>query len=75
RRVLSPSTCRLMSEVLRGVVERGTGVKAALEGYSVAGKTGTAQKPDPESGGYSKTKYLSSFIGYVPAEHPAFVAL
>ncbi len=75
RRVLSPSTSRLMSRVLRGVVERGTGLKAALEGYSVAGKTGTAQKIDPETGGYSTTKYLSSFIGCVPAERPAFVAL
>jgi membrane peptidoglycan carboxypeptidase len=57
-----------MNEILVGVVERGTGKQAAVEGYTVAGKTGTAQKV--EHGIYSHSKVLTSFVGYVPAEAP-----
>jgi membrane peptidoglycan carboxypeptidase len=57
-----------MNEILVGVVERGTGKLAAVEGYTVAGKTGTAQKV--ENGTYSHSKVLASFVGYVPAEAP-----
>jgi cell division protein FtsI (penicillin-binding protein 3) len=67
-RVLSPSTLERMNEILVGVVERGTGKQAAVEGYTVAGKTGTAQKV--EHGTYSHSKVLASFVGYVPAEAP-----
>ena len=67
-RVLSPQTVERINEILVGVVERGTGKQAAVEGYSAAGKTGTAQKV--ERGGYSHSKVLASFVGYVPAEAP-----
>jgi cell division protein FtsI (penicillin-binding protein 3) len=67
-RVLSPQTLERMNEILVGVVERGTGKQAAVEGYTVAGKTGTSQKV--EHGTYSHSKVLASFVGYVPAEAP-----
>jgi membrane peptidoglycan carboxypeptidase len=67
-RVLSPQTLERMNEILVGVVERGTGKQAAVEGYTVAGKTGTSQKV--EHGTYSHSKVLASFAGYVPAEAP-----
>src|SRR5215831_7227000 len=67
-RVLSSPTLERMNEILVGVVERGTGKQAAVEGYTVAGKTGTAQKV--EHGTYSHSKILASFVGYVPAEAP-----
>ncbi len=67
-RVLSPPTLERMNEILVGVVDRGTGKQAAVEGYAVAGKTGTAQKV--EHGTYSHSKILASFVGYVPAEAP-----
>jgi cell division protein FtsI (penicillin-binding protein 3) len=75
RQVLSPSTLERINEILTGVVERGTGKQAAVEGYTVAGKTGTAQKV--ERGGYSHSKVLASFVGYVPVEAPqlAIVAI
>ena len=50
-------------------MREGTGTLAAVDGYKVAGKTGTAQKPD-EHGGYSKTKFVASFVGFAPAAHP-----
>ena len=62
-----------MNDILVGVVERGTGKQAAVEGYTVAGKTGTAQKV--ERGGYSHSKILASFVGYVPAEAPQLAIL
>jgi cell division protein FtsI (penicillin-binding protein 3) len=61
---------------MRGVVMRGgTGTLAAVPGYSVAGKTGTAQKVDPLTGGYSATHVVSSFIGFLPAEDPRLTIL
>jgi cell division protein FtsI (penicillin-binding protein 3) len=61
--------------MLRGVVaEGGTGVEAAVQGYTVAGKTGTAAKPD-ERGGYSTSRYVASFVGFVPATKPRLVIL
>ena len=56
--------------MLQGVVLHGTGRKALLEGYSAAGKTGTAQKVDPATGTYSKTKYVASFAGFAPINNP-----
>jgi len=75
RRVISPETSRIMTHILKGVVTEGTGREAAVKGFSVAGKTGTAQKYDPEIQAYSKDKYLASFVGFVPAEKPLLAIL
>jgi cell division protein FtsI (penicillin-binding protein 3) len=69
-RVISSLTAAQMRQMLRGVVLHGTGRKAILEGYSSAGKTGTAQKVDPATGAYSKTKYVGSFAGFAPINNP-----
>jgi cell division protein FtsI (penicillin-binding protein 3) len=74
RRVISPETARQVREALCRTVTEGTGQSAAVPGYTVAGKTGTAQKSSP-SGGYARGKYLASFVGFVPAEAPAVVIL
>ncbi|MEW6534286.1 MAG: penicillin-binding transpeptidase domain-containing protein [Candidatus Auribacterota bacterium] len=68
REVISPKTAKQMNEALKLVVARGTGLNAALEEYAVAGKTGTAQKV--VNGRYSHSKFVGSFIGYVPADNP-----
>jgi cell division protein FtsI (penicillin-binding protein 3) len=74
RRVLSARTARTLSRILEGVVsDGGTGTLAALEDWRVAGKTGTARKPDPRRRGYQPGAYVGSFIGYAPAERPAVV--
>ncbi|OGB93876.1 MAG: hypothetical protein A3H39_00285 [candidate division NC10 bacterium RIFCSPLOWO2_02_FULL_66_22] len=75
RRVISSETARMLLDMMRGVVEEGTGKEAALEEYSVAGKTGTAQKLDPATGRYSHQKVVASFVGAVPAEAPRLVIL
>jgi cell division protein FtsI (penicillin-binding protein 3) len=70
-RVISPQTAQTLTRMLTSVVsEKGTGARAALEGFRVAGKTGTAQKPDLRAGGYRKDRYTASFAGFVPAEDP-----
>jgi cell division protein FtsI/penicillin-binding protein 2 len=57
--------------MLTGVVEAGgTGSQAAIPGYTLAGKTGTANKVDPASGTYSKTRFIGSFVGFAPARRP-----
>ncbi|HWF91508.1 MAG TPA: penicillin-binding protein [Terriglobales bacterium] len=73
RRVISPFTAAEMKQMMQGVVLHGTGRKAVLEGYSAAGKTGTAQKIDPETKAYSHTKYWGSFAGFAPVNNPAIV--
>jgi cell division protein FtsI (penicillin-binding protein 3) len=70
RRVISPLTAAQMRQMLQDVVLKGTGPKAILEGYSSAGKTGTAQKVDPATGAYSKSKYVASFAGFAPVNDP-----
>lgn len=70
RRVISPETARTVTTILEGVVTDGTGGKAAIAGFRVAGKTGTAQKIDSRTGRYSATQFVSSFVGYVPANNP-----
>lgn len=69
RRIISIKTAGLLKEILAGVVENGTGKLAKVDGYVAAGKTGTAQKAKPE-GGYYRHKYISSFVGFVPADEP-----
>jgi cell division protein FtsI (penicillin-binding protein 3) len=75
QQILSPQTVKKLTAIFTGVVERGTGKPAAVEGYAVAGKTGTAQKLDRQRGGYSDREVLASFVGYVPAEEPQLVLL
>jgi cell division protein FtsI (penicillin-binding protein 3) len=70
RRVISAETAATLSRILEGVVAQGTGTKAAIPGFRVAGKTGTAQKIDPRTGAYSSTQFVGSFVGYVPADDP-----
>jgi cell division protein FtsI (penicillin-binding protein 3) len=70
RRVVSPATARTLTTILEGVVTNGTGMKAAIPGFRVAGKTGTAQKADPRTGGYSSALSIGSFVGFVPADSP-----
>ena len=75
RQVISPQTARQIGDALRGVVsDRGTAAAAAIPGFTIAGKTGTAQKVDPK-GGYEHGKYVVSFLGYLPADRPEFVGL
>jgi cell division protein FtsI (penicillin-binding protein 3) len=76
RRVVSENTSRLLTSMLKGVTnEGGTGVTASVEGFEVAGKTGTAQKADLMRGGYSAEKRVGSFVGFVPADDPRLVVL
>ncbi|MBZ5574509.1 MAG: transpeptidase family protein [Acidobacteriia bacterium] len=70
RRVISALTAAQMRQMMQGVVLHGTGKKALLEGYSSAGKTGTAQKVDPATHAYSHTKYVASFAGFAPINNP-----
>jgi cell division protein FtsI (penicillin-binding protein 3) len=72
RRVISRSTAKKMTEIFTQVVKRGTGIEGDVPGYEVAGKTGTAQKVNLETGEYGN-EYIASFAGYVPARDPEFV--
>jgi cell division protein FtsI (penicillin-binding protein 3) len=74
RHVLEPATVDTLTDLLKGVVKDGTGWRAAVPGYVVAGKTGTAQKVDP-GGRYSMVDHVASFAGFVPASQPALVIL
>lgn len=76
RRVVSPETAKSVASMLEGVAaDGGTGTNASVEGYRVAGKTGTAQKVDPITKGYSASKRTASFIGFVPARKPRLTIL
>ena len=76
RRVISPRTAKKVAGILEGVVgEKGTGPRAAIKGFRVAGKTGTAQKVDPKTGTYSRTKDVATFVGFAPADQPKLVIL
>lgn len=76
RRVISADTARLVRRAMAGVVEHdGTGHEAWIYDYDVAGKTGTAQKPDPLAGGYSQDRWIASFLGLVPVEKPRLAIL
>ncbi|MEO0079729.1 MAG: penicillin-binding protein 2 [candidate division WOR-3 bacterium] len=72
RRVLKPETARRIKEILSRVVTNGTGTRAAIPGVSVAGKTGTAQKVEP-NGQYSMTRSRMTFIGFFPVETPRYL--
>jgi cell division protein FtsI/penicillin-binding protein 2 len=71
RRIISPVTASSLRQMLEGVLEAGgTASAVSVPGYRLAGKTGTANKPDPITGGYSDTKFVASFIGFAPARAP-----
>jgi membrane peptidoglycan carboxypeptidase len=74
RQVLKPATVDTLTDILTEVVKSGTGKRAAVPGYTVAGKTGTAQMIDA-TGGYSMVDHVASFVGFVPASRPALVIL
>ena len=74
-RVVSAETARTLRPMLEDVTLNGTAKAAQLDGYTAAGKTGTAQKIDPATRAYSKTKYVASFVGFAPAENPAVVII
>jgi cell division protein FtsI (penicillin-binding protein 3) len=70
-RVISEATATSVRDMLRGVLAAGgTASEASIPGYDLAGKTGTANKIDPDTGEYSDTRYVASFMGFAPASHP-----
>ncbi len=73
-RVLSSRTTAEITDMLTGVLKKGTGKGSQLEGFSAAGKTGTAQKIDP-NGQYSHSRFIASFVGFAPAERPALAVV
>ncbi len=75
RRVLTAETARALRRMLEGVTLNGTAKLAQLDGYTAAGKTGTAQKIDPKTRTYSTTKHVASFVGFAPVENPAVVII
>lgn len=74
-RVITTQTAELMQEMLAEVVEVGTGSLAAIDGYSVAGKTGTARKPIEGGRGYYEGRFLASFVGFAPADDPKLAGI
>jgi cell division protein FtsI (penicillin-binding protein 3) len=74
-RVISGETARVLRGMLEGVTLNGTAKKAQLDGYTAAGKTGTAQKIDPRTKTYSTTKFVASFVGFAPVNNPAVVII
>jgi cell division protein FtsI (penicillin-binding protein 3) len=74
-KVVSAETARTMRHMLEEVTLSGTAKKAQLDGYTAAGKTGTAQKIDPKTKTYSKTKFIGSFVGFAPVDNPAVVII
>src|SRR5215212_6247649 len=75
RRVISAETAITLRGMLEGVTLNGTAKKAQLDGYSAAGKTGTAQKIDPKTKAYSSTKFVGSFVGFAPVSNPQVVII
>ncbi|MHB8074786.1 penicillin-binding protein [Desulfosporosinus fructosivorans] len=75
RQVITKATATQMTEILRQVVDDGTGQLCKIPGVNVAGKTGTAQKVDPKTGAYSQTDFIASFVAYAPAEDPKIAVL
>jgi cell division protein FtsI (penicillin-binding protein 3) len=75
RQATDAQTAATMREMMEGVIREGTGKPARLDGYTAAGKSGTAQKIDPATGRYSRTQYNSSFVGFAPVNNPAITIL
>lgn len=74
-RAISEKAAQTTTEVLKHVVSEGTGTEAAVDGYSVAGKTGTAQKARTDGRGYAAGKYMASFSGFLPADDPQILII
>lgn len=74
-RVTDPETAATVREMMEEVVLKGTGKPAQLDGYTAAGKSGTAQKIDPATGRYSRTDYNASFVGFAPVNNPVITVL
>jgi cell division protein FtsI/penicillin-binding protein 2 len=74
-RVIPAKVARQVRKMLQTAVDKGTGTKARIPGYEVAGKTGTAEIALPDGGGYAKGIYVASFVGMAPADHPRLVVL
>lgn len=75
RRVISPETASRLAAMMTSVVDNGYDRRAAVAGYSIAGKTGTAQIPDPDKGGYKKEEFIHTFVGFGPVSRPRFAIL
>ena len=75
RRVIQPETAATLRRLMEGVVLNGTGTRARLDGWTSAGKTGSAQKIDPNTGRYSPTQLIASFTGFAPINTPAVAIL
>ena len=75
RRVMGSETAKVVRDMMVNVVESGTGTRAKIPGFSVAGKTGTAQIFDVDTGTYSESEFIVSFVGFLPAEDPKLVIL
>ena len=71
RRVIQPETAATLRRLMEGVILNGTGTLAHLDGWTAAGKTGSAQKIDPSTGRYSRTQLIASFTGFAPINNPA----
>src|SRR5215468_10036522 len=75
RRVIRPETAATLRRLMEGVILNGTGPLAHLDGWTAAGKTGSAQKIDPATGRYSHTQLIASFTGFAPISNPAVAIL
>ena len=75
KRIIRPETAAIMRRLMEGVILNGTGKPARLDGWTAGGKTGTAQKIDPSTGRYSRTKVIASFTGFAPINNPAVTIL
>jgi cell division protein FtsI/penicillin-binding protein 2 len=75
KRVISPQTSEKLREILGKVVEKGTGKKSKVRGYSIGGKTGTAQIPSSEIRGYLEDRYIASFMGFAPVGNPEIAGI
>lgn len=75
RRIVEEKTCQTLTDFFKGVVKEGTGTNAAVAGYEVAGKTGTAQRAAEGGRGYESGQYVSSFVGFLPADDPRLLCL
>lgn len=74
-RVFSEATAQALTQMLKSVVDSGTATPARLADFPIAGKTGTAQKYDAATGSYGRGMYISSFVGFAPADHPNLVGV